>query len=72
MFPKFKRKGNKTLNLTSGESCSIPCQASGYPRPDVGWTKQDRSALSNRVTQNFANVKKRVRVSNLTLTNVSF
>ena len=72
MFPKFKRKGNKTLNLTSGESRSIPCQAFGYPRPDVGWIKQDGNALSSRVTQNTMNVGRRVRVSHLTLTNVSF
>ena len=72
MFPKFNTNGNTTINFTSGESRSIPCQASGYPRPAVGWIKQDGSALSSRVTQNFSNVKKQGRVSNLTLTNVSF
>ena len=71
MFPKFKENKNITLNLKSGESRSIPCQASGYPLPAVGWIKNG-SPLSNRVTQNSANVEKQGRISNLILTNVSF
>ena len=70
MFPKFIRNTNTTLNLTSGESHSTPCQASGFPRPTVNWIKEERSSSSNRVRENFSNVEEYGRVSNLTLTNV--
>ena len=70
MFPKFKKSKNTAINLTSGESHSAQCQASGFPRPTVNWTKEERSSLSNRVTANSSNVEKHGRISNLILTNV--
>ena len=71
VFAKFKTNGNTTINFTSGKSRSIPCQASGFPRPDVSWIKNERP-LSNKDTQNSTNVEEYNRISNLIFENVSF